>query len=77
MTTLGRMSDEVDQASERDGVDPILRYGTLMLAGLVIAGFVGLWLEAGFRNGAAVGIAVGILVAYLLGKTTHDDEVDG
>jgi len=76
MATLERMSDEVDQAAERDGVDPILRYGALMIAGLMIAGFVGLWLEAGFRNGAAVGVAVGILVAYLLGKPNHDDEVD-
>ena len=60
------MSDQVEP--QADVVDPILRYGTFMLAGLLIAGFVAVWLEAGFKNGAAVGVAVGILISYLVGR---------
>lgn len=70
------MSDEVEL--ERDGVDPILRYGTTMLLGLLIAGFVAVWLEAGFKNGAAVGVAVGVLIGYLLGRPAPDhDDAEG
>jgi len=70
------MSDTTDE--QRDGVDPILRYGTTMLLGLLLAGFVAVWLEVGFKNGAAVGVAVGILIGYLLGRpaTTENGDFD-
>jgi len=67
-----------DQIEQPDIVDPILRYGTFMVAGLLIAGFVAVWLEAGFKNGAAVGVAVGILISYLVGRPAperFDEEV--
>lgn len=69
------MSEQAER--ERDGVDPILRYATTMVLGLLIAGFLAVWLEAGFKNGAAVGVAAGILVGYLMEHAGSDSEQDG
>ncbi len=68
------MSDEVEEL--QDGVDPVLRYGATMVIGLLIAGFVGVWLEVGFRNGAAVGVPIGILAGWLLRPRAVDDGED-
>lgn len=57
----------------------IERYAVCMLLGGLVAGFLGIWLEVGFRPTAAVGVALGILAGHVLvrAESSRGEMMDG